>query len=81
MQALLTYTFNIVLATGTAYVGIGFLLGLINLWKKTGEVVEAKAISQRTLALPAATAPQVSQLKPVSKPREAVQVPVRIQEH
>ncbi|MEB3214070.1 MAG: hypothetical protein VKL39_22165 [Leptolyngbyaceae bacterium] len=47
--------------TGTAYVSVGFVLGLIRLWHESHpEVVAMKAQQKHQAALPAATAPALA---------------------
>lgn len=58
MQTALTYLFNTVLLTGVTYLGIGFILGLIDRWKRTAPAATTKVAKVKTaqvpLSLPAA---------------------------
>ncbi|MEM7772455.1 MAG: hypothetical protein AAF327_18320 [Cyanobacteria bacterium P01_A01_bin.37] len=62
MQSFLSFFFEAVFLTGSAYVSVGFVLGLMRLWHESHpDVVAIQERQKRQMALPAATAPVMSE--------------------
>ena len=66
MQDSLTFLYDLVLGTGATYVGVGFILGVIDLWQKCSPDYAQTAIEStaaQPISLPASTA---TELNPVA---------------
>ncbi|MEO1521783.1 MAG: hypothetical protein AAFU78_13550 [Cyanobacteria bacterium J06633_2] len=71
MQSLLNFLIESVFLTGSAYVSVGFVLGLIRLWHESHpDVVAMKARQKQQMALPAAMAPVMSETMAMQNLRE-----------
>ncbi|MEB3359891.1 MAG: hypothetical protein VKK04_24410 [Synechococcales bacterium] len=55
MQTFLTLLFDLILVSGGSYLGIGFVLGLIELWQKCDPDYQPEITSPPRAALPAAS--------------------------
>jgi hypothetical protein len=71
MQNLLNFIIESTFLTGSAYVSVGFVLGLIRLWHESHpEVVAMKAKQKQQAALPAATTPAMADAMAMQNLRE-----------
>ena len=71
MQGFLTFLFEAVFLTGSTWVSVGFVLGLIRLWHESHpDVVALKAGEKQLAALPAATAPVMDEAMKIPDLRE-----------
>ena len=62
MQDSLTFLYDLVLGVGSTYVGLGFIIGVVNLWKKCDpdRVKTAEDAAATPIALPASTSAEVA---------------------
>jgi len=71
MQGFLTFLFEAIALTGTTYISVGFVLGVIKLWHKSHpEAVELNMEEKPRVALPAATAPAMDEAMKMPDLRE-----------
>ncbi|NEO82622.1 MAG: hypothetical protein F6J99_43455 [Moorea sp. SIO4G3] len=63
METVLTYTIDAVMLTGTTYLGVGFILSLLDLWHRSASPAQPTLARQRSVpALTAATTAQLEEL-------------------
>ncbi|MGF1498294.1 MAG: hypothetical protein ACFB8W_15950 [Elainellaceae cyanobacterium] len=75
MQTFLTILFDFVLVGGGSYLGVGFVLGLIELWQKCDPDRQMEMAPTARAALPAAPGtPLEAMPMPELKRRETVEV-------